>query len=97
MMRWLRSFFAGSDDPIVKVAGALSDPEAEMWREVLEQSGIVAMVKYVGALGGQGFRPPGTKDFELFVKQSDVERTREILAPHRSNTKDSRRRRRGAR
>ncbi len=88
MMRWLRKFFSGSDDPIVKAAGALSDPEAEMWREVLEQSGIVVMVKYVGALGGQGFRPPGTKDFELFVKQSDLERAREILAPHRSKTKD---------
>ena len=79
MMRWLRSFFAGSDDPIVKLVGALSEPEAESFRELLEYDGLPAMVKYVGALGGDGYRPAVTSDFELFVKQSDVERARDIL------------------
>ena len=80
MMRWLRRFFE-SDDPIVKLVGALSEPEAEMWRELLAEGGIVTMVKYAGALGGYGYRGGGTIDFELFVKQSDMERAREILAP----------------
>ena len=78
-MRWLRRFFY-SDDPIVKLVGALSEPEAEMWRGLLASNGIVAMVKYAGALGGYGYRG-ATTDFEMFVKQSDVERAREILAP----------------
>ena len=79
MMRWLRSLFAGSDDPIVRLVGALSEPEAEMWREALEERDIAAMVKYAGALGAYGCQPLGTKDFELFVKQSDLERARDLL------------------
>ncbi len=79
MMRWLRGFFSGSGDPIVKLAGALSEQEAESYRELLEYDGLPAMAKYVGALGGDGYRPGGPSDFELFVKQSDVERAREIL------------------
>ena len=79
-MRWLRRFFY-SDDPIVKLVGALPEPEAEMWRELLANSDIMAMVKYAGALGGYGYRGVGTRDFEMFVKQSDVARAREILAP----------------
>jgi len=77
-MRWLRRFFY-SDDPIVKLVGALSEPEAEMWRELLAEDGVVAMVKYTGALGGHGYR--GGRDFDLFVKQSDLGLAREILAP----------------
>ncbi len=79
-MRWLRRFFS-SDDPIVKLVGALSEPEAEMWRELLANDGIVAMVKYLGALGGQTQRRGLTNDFDLFVKQSDLERAREVLGP----------------
>ena len=79
MMRWLRGFFSGSGDPIVKLVGALSEPEAESFRELLEYDGLPAMVKYVGALGGDGYRPAGPGDFELYVKQSDVERARELL------------------
>ncbi len=78
-MRWLRRFFY-SDDPIVKLVGALPEPEAEMWRGLLANNGIVAMVKYAGALGGYGYRG-GTRDFDLFVKQSDLVRARQVLAP----------------
>lgn len=78
-MRWLRRFFY-SDDPIVMLVGALSEPEAEMWRELLAEDGLVAMVKYTGALGGYGYRG-GSRDFDLFVKQSDLTRARQILAP----------------
>ena len=78
-MRWLRRFFY-SDDPVVKLVGALSEPEAEMWRELLAEDGLIAMVKYTGALGGYGYRG-GTRDFDLFVKQSDLARARQILAP----------------
>ena len=79
MMRWLRSFFAGSDDPVVKLVGGLSEPEAEMQRDVLEQRGVVAMVKYVGALGGRGPAPAMPRDFDLFVKRSDRDRAGQIL------------------
>ncbi len=88
MFRWLRKFFY-SDDPVVKLVGALTEPEAEMWRELLENGGITAMVKYVGALGGQASRPLGTREFDLFVKQSDLERAREILTPMLESEEDA--------
>ncbi|MCH7837362.1 MAG: hypothetical protein IIC26_02520 [Chloroflexi bacterium] len=79
-MRWLRRFFS-SDDPIVKLTAALIEPEAEMWRGLLANSGIVAMVKYVGvgALGRSTLRLGLNNDFDLFVKQSDLERARAVL------------------
>ena len=79
-MRWLRRFFS-SADPIVKLVAALGEPEAEMWRGLLANNEIVAMVKYMGALGGSTQRPGFTNDFDLFVKQSDLERAREVLGP----------------
>lgn len=80
MMRWLRRFFS-SDDPIVKLTAALIEPEAEMWRGLLANNGIVAMVKYVGvgALGRSTLRLGLNNDFDLFVKQSDLERARAVL------------------
>jgi hypothetical protein len=48
-MRWLRDFF-GERDPLVAVAAAISEPEAQMWRELLENNGIPAMVKNVNPL-----------------------------------------------
>ena len=78
-MRWLKAFFA-SDDPIVKLVAALSEPEAQMRRELLENEGVPAMVKDRGgglyAIGG--VVPFGS---DLFVKQSDVGRAAEILGP----------------
>ncbi len=76
-MRWLQSIFR-SEDPIIKLVAALSEPEAQMRRELLENNGVPAMVKDRGgglhAIGGGV--PFG---YDLFVKKSDAERAAEIL------------------
>ena len=77
MMRWLRSFFY-SDDPIVKVATGLLEPEAEMWREILEQEGVPAFSKIMDPVASSEGRATSTNT-ALFVKQSDLERAREVL------------------
>jgi len=78
-MRWLRRFFY-SDDPVVKVAGGLSEPEAKMFRELLENDGVVALAKGTSFLSGAyGFS--FANDYDLWVKQSDEDRAREVLAP----------------
>jgi hypothetical protein len=77
-MRWLRRFFY-SDDPAVRLVGALTEPEAEAWRELLENNGVPAFTKTIDPLISQG-RATGA-DCALFVKQSDVPRAREILGP----------------
>lgn len=78
-MRWLKGFFA-SDDPIVRIVGALSEPEAQMHRERLERAGVPAMVKDVVG-GSSSFEAVPPLGFALFVKQSDVERAAEVLGP----------------
>jgi hypothetical protein len=79
-MRWLRRFFY-SDDPLVRLVGSLSEPEAEMWRELLVNEGIPAMVKNISALSvAYGASPANS--FDLFVRESDLERAQELLAPH---------------
>lgn len=79
MMRWLRGWLY-SDDPIVKLAAALSEQEARMWQELLEQNGIRAMAKNASSLSAYQVAPM-SNDYDLFVKQSDLERAQEILAP----------------
>jgi len=78
-MRWLRRFFS-SDDPLVKIAAGLNEPEAEMWRELLSNEGISAFTKNMSylltAYGGSGIN-----NFDMWVKQTDLERAREILTP----------------
>ncbi len=81
-MRWLRKFFY-SDDEVVMLVAALTEPEAEMRRELLDNEGIVAMVKNKSGLSymwGSGALP-FDRNFDLFVKQSDLERAEEILGP----------------
>ena len=78
MMRWLKRYLEG-DDPIVKVVGAISEQEAGMWRELLENNGIPAMSKNMSGLSVTGHVGPMSIDFDLFVKRSDLERAREIL------------------
>ena len=78
-MRWLRRFFY-SDDPIVRLATGLLEPEAEMWQELLAKNGIRAMVRNMDVLSvAYGASP--SNNFDMWVKQSDLERAREILAP----------------
>lgn len=78
-MRWLRRFLA-SDDPIVKLIAALTEPEAQMRRELLENEGVPAMVKNTGALQSH-LQLPFSQDFDLYVKKSDLERAAETLGP----------------
>ena len=78
-MRWLRRFFY-SDDPIVKVATGLLEPEAEMWRDILEQEGVPAFAKIMDPIALSDGRATGINT-ALFVKQSDLGRARAILAP----------------
>lgn len=78
-MRWLRGFFS-SGDPIIKLAGALSEPDALMRRELLEKNGIAALMKNMsGDSAAYGAASPF--GFGLFVKQSDAERAAGILGP----------------
>ncbi len=78
-MRWLRRFFY-SDDPVVRLVGGLAEPEAEMWRELLVNEGIPAMVKNTDALSATYGASPANS-FDLFVRESDLERAQALLAP----------------
>ena len=78
-MRWLKGLFA-NDDPIVKLVAALTEPEAQMRQELLENNGVPAMVKNMGALQGH-LQQPFSLDFDLFVKRNDAEHAAEILGP----------------
>ena len=75
---FLKRFFA-SDDPIVKLSGGLSEPDALMQRELLDNSGVPAMVKNAGVDAAYG--ASSMVGFDLYVKESDVDRAREILGP----------------
>jgi hypothetical protein len=77
-MRWLRRLFNGSDnDPIIAIAGGLSEPEAEMNRELLINEGIPASVRDAGSLAAYRV---SLSTFEILVKASDAQRAREVLA-----------------
>ncbi|MCH7488537.1 MAG: DUF2007 domain-containing protein [Chloroflexi bacterium] len=77
-MRWLRKFFY-SDDPVVKVRAALSESEALLLREVLEDSGVPVMSKNMNFLTVTHETGSFGNDYDLFVKQSDLARAEEIL------------------
>ncbi len=68
---------------MVRLVGGLIEPEAEMWREVLANRGILAMVKNMSALSYAWGRAtlPAANHFDLFVKHSDLTRARAILGP----------------
>jgi hypothetical protein len=92
-MPWLRRFLFGSEppdstDPVVELIGALSQPEAEMWRELLANNGIVAMVKDVSPHHSGGMLPMGS-DCVLLVRQRDLERARELLQPAELSDEDA--------
>ena len=78
-MRWLRRFFY-SGDPNVKVAAGMSEPEAKMLRELLQNNGIPAMIRNMTILS-ETYGSALGNDYDMWVKQSDLERAREILAP----------------
>ena len=77
-MRWLRRFFY-SDDPPVKVAAGLGETEAGMWRELLENNDVHAFTKNMDYLSVT-YGGSGANTYDMWVKRSDLERAREILA-----------------
>jgi hypothetical protein len=82
VFRRLRRFFY-SDDPDVKLVAGVSEPEAQAWRELLANDGIPSYVKNVSVLSGYtGLATmPAPNHFDMWVKQSDFDRAREVLAP----------------
>ncbi len=79
-MRWLTRFLGGSDpddDPLVRVAEGIGEPEARMWQETLRREGIPSLVKSPSALLGDVAYT--TVDFAVWTKTSDEERAREII------------------
>ncbi len=80
MIGWLRRFFQ-SRDPIVKVAAGLSEPEALMLRELLENEGVPAVAKKMNFLSAMNVTGSLGIDCDLFVKQSDAARARRMLEP----------------
>ena len=77
-MRWLRKFFY-SEDPTVKVRAALSESEALLLREMLEDSGVPAMSKNMNFLTVTHEAGSFGNDYDLFVKRSDLAQAEEIL------------------
>ena len=76
-MRWMRRFLYSDDEP-VKLAGALAEPEAEMWRELLQNNGVPSSIKIIDpiALSEGGVT---ALDCSLYVRKDDLERAREVL------------------
>lgn len=76
-MRWLRKFLY-SDDPTVKVAAALSEPEAEFARDVLAAEDIRVVAKNMNFLSAAYIGGFGN-DYALWVRRSDAAQARELL------------------
>jgi len=76
-MRWLKRLLA-SDDSIVRLVVAMSEPEAQMRRELLENNGVPAMVKNTSGLQAH-LQQAFSQDFDLYVKRTDAELAAEIL------------------
>jgi hypothetical protein len=79
---WLRRFFY-SDDEVIKLADGLSEFDAGSYGEMLAKNSVVAMKKNMDALSTRfgGAMTFAANSYALFVKQSDVERSIEILGP----------------
>ncbi len=80
LLRWLRRFFY-SDDPVVKLIGALTEPELELRRGLLTEEGIVTMMKnrsFLSHMWGSAALP-FENSHDLYVKQSDLTRAEAIL------------------
>ena len=68
-----------SPDALALVTRPAGEPEAQLFREILEQHGIHAMVKNRDAASAQagGMGPPWA--YELWVLRKDLRRAREAL------------------
>ena len=89
LIGWLRRLLSGdesdaperlpSPDELVLLAQPGGEPEALMLRDLLEQQGIVAMVRNRDAASarGGGWGPPWA--YELWVRRGDLARAREVV------------------
>ena len=68
-----------SPDALALVTRPSGEPEAQLFRQILEQNGIRAMVKNRDAASAQagGMGPPWA--YELWVLRKDLRRARETL------------------
>ncbi|MDQ3045624.1 MAG: DUF2007 domain-containing protein [Chloroflexota bacterium] len=66
-------------EPVVFLATAPNEPMAHLWRDVLNDEGIRSLAKAAGpGIGGWG--TAFGMEHDLFVLESDLARSREILA-----------------
>jgi len=77
---WFRRFFY-SDDPVVKLVGALTEPEAELRRGLLTEEGIVTLIKNKSFLSHMwgSTSLPFENSHDLLVKESDLAHAKEVL------------------
>jgi hypothetical protein len=76
-LRKVRDYFHREDE-IVRVAAGLLEPEAEMWREMLENEGVPAFTKIIDPISLSDGWATGVNT-AIFVRREDVERAREIM------------------
>jgi len=75
-------------DDIVFLMSAPNEPMARFWEQVLGDEGIPALVR-PGGPGAGGWGSVATFSHDLLVRQSDLERAREIVADDDEEPKDS--------
>lgn len=63
----------------MRVTTASNQAEAEMWRGLLANEGIDSMVRNVGSLMAY---TPALSPHELYVRRSDAESARDLLAAY---------------
>ena len=68
----------GGGGPMVKVAFARTQPEAEMLQGLLTEAKIPSLLKRTGGFDNPEFLPNGPRD--VFVSQNHAQRAREVLA-----------------
>lgn len=68
----------GGGGPMVKVAFARTQPEAEMLQGLLSEAGIPSLLKRSGGFDNPEFLPNGPRD--VYVSQNHAKRAREVLA-----------------
>jgi hypothetical protein len=73
------------DEPLVRVASAGNQALGEMWREVLANNGIPALLRVAGPLTGYA---TFASAHDLFVAAANAERARELLAAYNEDEGD---------
>jgi len=66
-------------DRLVKIAVAHDEVEANVWKDALEQDGIMPYVKSLDPLTPFGVAPSLPASFEVYVLREDEKRARWIL------------------